>query len=80
MKPRSGSGTYRLVIDGELGERFASLFEGLALRPEGGTTVLTGHMADQAQLFGVIDRVQEVGLVLLSVEQLEPTEGLDTTS
>jgi hypothetical protein len=66
------------VIDGELGERFASLFEGLELRRDGGTTVLTGFMTDQAQLFGVINRVQDVGLVLLSVEQLDPPPGPDT--
>jgi hypothetical protein len=77
MNTQDGSGTYQLVVDGELSERFAYLFEGMRFEQVTGTTVITGPVVDQAQLFGLIDRVQEVGLVLLSVKQLARA---DTTS
>jgi hypothetical protein len=74
MNSASGSGNYQLVVDGELSDRFSYLFEGMTLARVNGTTVITGPVMDQAQLFGLIDRVQEVGLVLLSVGQLGPSD------
>jgi hypothetical protein len=74
MNSASGSGTYQLVVDGELSDRFSYLFEGMTFARVHGTTVITGPVMDQAQLFGLIDRVQEVGLVLLSVRQLGPSD------
>ena len=65
--------TYRLVMGGELGDRFGSLFEGFTLSRDGGNTVLTGPVSDQAHLAGVIERVQEFGLDLISVAAVEPT-------
>ena len=70
MNSHDGSGIYKLVVDGELSDRFSYLFEGMRFEQIKGTTVITGPVADQAQLFGLIDRVQEVGLVLLAVEQV----------
>ena len=74
MNTPSGHSTYQLVVDGELSDRFSYLFEGMTFARVNGTTVITGPVMDQAQLFGLIDRVQEVGLVLLSVGQLGPTD------
>jgi hypothetical protein len=65
---------YRLVVRGELDERFAYLFEGMQLTRTGGTTVLTGAVRDQAQLYGVIERVEELGLGLLSVQQVDTSQ------
>jgi hypothetical protein len=62
--------TYRVVVRGELDERFAYLFGGLQMEREEGMTVLTGEVIDQAQLHGFIERIEELGLELLSVEQL----------
>ncbi len=62
---------YELVIRGEVGDRFALLFEGMRLRRHHGTTVITGVVRDQAQLHGLIERVQELGLELVSVNPLE---------
>jgi hypothetical protein len=59
--------SYRIVLRGELGDDFAVLFEGLRLERADGVTVLTG-MLDQAQLAGVIARVQDIGLELVSIE------------
>ena len=58
---------YRIVLKGELGDDFQVLFEGLRLERAGGETVLTGAL-DQAQLGGVIARVQNLGIELVSIE------------
>ena len=70
---------YQLVIRGELDERFAYLFEGMRMKREAGNTVLTGPVRDQAQLYGFLERVEELGLELVSVQQTtddasKPTE------
>ena len=60
---------YRLVFRGELGDRFAVLFEGMRMERLEGTTILTGVVVDQARLSSLIGQTQELGLDLLSVEQ-----------
>jgi len=64
------SGTaYRIVVRGELDDRFAYLFNGMAMQCIDGTTVLTGNV-DQAQLHGYIERLEELSLELVTVEQI----------
>lgn len=58
---------YRLVLQGELGEPFGFLFEGMQMERLAGTTVLTGTVIDQAHLHGLLERVQELGLELVSI-------------
>jgi hypothetical protein len=58
---------YRLVIRGEIGEHFGLLFEGMRLERDRGTTVITGAVRDQAHLHGLIERVDELGLELVSL-------------
>jgi hypothetical protein len=60
---------YRVVVRGELDPRFGCLFDGMRMDRVAGTTVLTGNVIDQAQLHGFIERIEELGLELLSVEQ-----------
>jgi len=62
---------YRLVVRGELDGRYACLFNGMRLEPVAGTTVLTGDVVDQAQLHGFIERIEELGLELVEVQQLQ---------
>ena len=62
---------YELVLRGEIGDRFGLLFEDMRLERADGTTVLTGDVRDQAQLLGVIERIQELGLELISVNPKE---------
>ena len=64
---------YRIVLKGELGDDFRVLFEGLRLERAGGETIITGQL-DQAQLGGVIARVQDLGLELVSIEPLNDIE------
>lgn len=67
---------YRIVIRGEISERFAPLFDGMALRREHGTTIIAGTVRDQAHLHRLIEQVQELGIELVSVYPLNETEGL----
>jgi hypothetical protein len=61
---------YRIVVRGELDERFACLFNGMQMSRVEGTTRLTGNVIDQAQLHGYIERFEELGLELLFLEQM----------
>jgi hypothetical protein len=59
---------YRIRIEGHLDERWTSWFDGLALTHEGdGTTLLQGRVADQAALHGLLAKVRDMGLPLVSV-------------
>jgi hypothetical protein len=62
---------YQLVVSGELDERFSYLFEGMQMTRTEGTTVLAGPVRDQAHLYGLIERVEGLGLELLSVQQID---------
>ena len=66
---------YQLIISGELDERFAYLFEGMRMEREPNRTILTGTVRDQAQLHGFFERVEELGLELVSVQQASDTNG-----
>jgi hypothetical protein len=60
--------TYRIVVGGELSERYAAAFEGMEIEAKGGRTILTGEVIDQPQLYGILDRINALGLKLVSVE------------
>ena len=57
---------YRLTVEGELSDRVRPAFEGMTLTHEHGNTVLVGIVRDQAELQGLLQRVSELGLTLLS--------------
>ena len=59
---------YQIRIRGRLTDRFADAFLGMEIVPGGRETVLLGLIEDQAHLFGVLDRIRDLGLDLLSVE------------
>jgi len=66
-----GTGTvYRIVVRSELSDRYALAFEGMKLETKAGETILTGEVKDQPHLFGILDRINGLGLVLLSVRAL----------
>lgn len=71
---RRGTTSYKVVVRGELSERFAPEFEGMSLQAGGGRTVLIGEIIDQAHLHGLLDRLQDFGLELVSVEALSERE------
>jgi hypothetical protein len=61
---------YRIVVRSELGDRYAPAFEGMRMESKDGRTILTGEVKDQPHLFGVLKRINGLGLELLSVEAL----------
>jgi hypothetical protein len=61
---------YQLVVRGELEERHGFLFEGMDMKRTEGTTIIAGPVRDQAQLHGLIERIEELGLELVSVQQV----------
>lgn len=69
---RSGPGRYEIRLTGHLDARWAGWFGGLTVsRESGGTTVISGQVADQAALHGLLQRVRDLGLPLVSVTQVE---------
>jgi len=61
--------TYQIIVRGRISSRLASAFEPARLVPEQGRTVLIGEV-DQAQLFGILDRLRDLGIELLGVEEV----------
>ena len=59
---------YRIVLRGRLANRFESAFDGMALEPGQDQTVLVGEIRDQAQLYGLLDRLRDFGIELVAVE------------
>jgi len=65
---RFGAGRYEIRVTGHLDARWSASFDGLAIRhQQDGTTVISGPVADQAALHGLIQRVRDLGLPLVSV-------------
>ena len=62
---------YRIVVEGELGPRYASAFEGMTVGAHDGETDITGPIIDQSHLQGLIARIASLGLTLQSVTPLE---------
>jgi hypothetical protein len=61
---------YRIMVRSELSERYAAAFEGMEMETKSGQTVLTGEVVDQVQLHGILDRIGDLGLELVSVQSL----------
>jgi hypothetical protein len=61
-----GPRRYQIVVVADLSRRFAAAFDGMTVRCAGGQTAITGMVADQSQLHGLLDRVGELGLELWS--------------
>ena len=68
-----GPTVYRIVVRGELSPRYAPAFEGMTLATGDGQTAIIGPVIDQAHLHGLLNRVGDLGLDLISVNPtLEP--------
>jgi hypothetical protein len=59
---------YRICIRGRVTERLGSALEGMRLEAGVADTVFTGEIRDQSQLYGLLDRVRDLGLELISVQ------------
>ena len=66
---------YKIRLKGHLGRHWADWFDGLTITLEdNGETLLTGPLADQATLHGLLKKVRDVGMPLLSVVGIKPDQ------
>ena len=63
---------YRIRLKGQLDDTWSGWFEDMKLSTEDEETILSGQVTDQAALHGLLTRIRDLNLTLLSVEQLEP--------
>ena len=72
---RQHRGAYEIRVKGHLDSRWGPWFDGMGLTPESdGTTLIHGHVVDQAALHGLLQRIRDTGLPLVSVTQVEPDQ------
>ena len=64
---------YQICVHGRLSERLAAALEGMTLLSGPVNTVFTGEVKDQSQLYGLLDRLQDLGLELISLQPLNET-------
>jgi hypothetical protein len=70
-----GGGSYEIRIRGRLSDSLLAAFEGLDATVEPVETVLRGPVQDQAALYGLLNRIQSLGLELVEVRRLPETPG-----
>ena len=64
---------YQIRIKGHLGRQWTVWFEGVSIiLEEDGNTLLTGPVVDQAALYGLLKKVRDLGMPLLSVNRINP--------
>jgi hypothetical protein len=64
---------FEIRVKGHLEPRWSDWFDGLALtRESAGTTSISGPVADQAALHGLLQKLRDVGVPLISVTQVDP--------
>jgi hypothetical protein len=63
---------YQIRIEGQLGQQWTDWFEGLSITvEEDDTTLLTGPIVDQSALYGLLKKVRDLGMPLISANRME---------
>ena len=62
---------YEIRVERQLGAAVAALFPEFTLREENGVTVMLGRLPDQAALHGALERIRDLGLVIISLARIE---------
>jgi hypothetical protein len=67
---------YEIRIQGQLDQRWSSWFDGLTVTslPDSATTLIAGPVADQAALHGLLAKIRDLSLPLLSVRRIDPEQ------
>ena len=69
------NGPYEIRLKRHLDSRWAGWFDGLTISNENdGTTLIQGSVVDQAALYGLLQKIRDMGLPLVSVTQVEPDQ------
>jgi hypothetical protein len=77
----TGIQQYEIRVKGHLGSRWSAWFDGLSLTSEDdGTTVIRGPVVDQAALHGLLHKLRDVGISLVSLTQLQPDTAAERTA
>jgi hypothetical protein len=72
VRQSGGRGVYEIRVKGNLDLRWSDWFNGFSIAPVGDEeTLLIGSVADQAALHGVLHKIRDLGLPLLTVQRLE---------
>jgi hypothetical protein len=75
-----GSSRYEICIEGHLSSRWATRFDGMTLSlRDDGTTVIEGPVVDQAALHGLLQKLRDLGIPLVSLTQIQPDPGGEPT-
>jgi hypothetical protein len=64
---------YEIVVRGRLSTRYERAFDGATLEPRHGQTTLRADLADQSQLYGLLNRLRDFGIELVSVNPVAET-------
>ncbi|MCL6571872.1 MAG: hypothetical protein K6T88_09350 [Bacillus sp. (in: Bacteria)] len=83
LKGNLEPGLYEIRLKGHLDHRWTDRFEGMIFTHESdGTTILSGPVVDQAALHGLLRKVRDLGLTLISIIQADPkqTNGPDVNT
>ena len=72
MSGAARSARYEIRVEGVLDQSWTAWFEGLAIDSDGSQTVISGPVVDQAALHGLLNRVCDLGMVLISVRRVDP--------
>ena len=74
MSASGGRAHYEIRVDGVLDSRWAAWFDGLQISDDGEETVISGLLADQPALHGLLAKIRDLGLCLISVRRLDTGE------
>ena len=66
-----GPSHYQIKVKGRLGSQWSDWFEGMTIESEGAVTTITGKVLDQPALHGLLVRIRDLGLPLISVKRVE---------
>ena len=70
-QPFVEAATYQICVEGCLEQKWSDWFDGFDLKIDGRQTVLTGTVTDQAALFGLLGRIRDLDLTLVSVQRID---------
>ena len=65
-----GPADYQITVKGQLGDDWSGWFTGASIESEGGATLLTVRQIDQSALHGLLVRIRDLGLPLISIQRI----------